>query len=163
MIMYTQYIQGLLSVQAQYSTSCPSFSISSYNGCLVTWTVVCLPAAKFKPLYISCVGLRLVQRCEHLQFHDFVWLLLVVCIKPMLSNLGLPGSGSLILFCEQANGTDKISSSFPNIHIENWSACYLLLVGFLFRLFWRLTLNGLHGVMFFITSAVRTSNPVITI
>jgi hypothetical protein len=48
--MYT----GPLSVQAQYSRSCPIISCSCYNGSLVTWTVVCLTAAKFKPLILPC-------------------------------------------------------------------------------------------------------------
>jgi hypothetical protein len=39
-----------LSVQAQYSRSCPIFSRSRYNGTLVTWTAVCLTVANFKPL-----------------------------------------------------------------------------------------------------------------
>jgi hypothetical protein len=48
--VYIQYIQSLLSFQGQYSRSCPVFISSHYNGSLVTWTVVCLTAAKFKPL-----------------------------------------------------------------------------------------------------------------
>jgi hypothetical protein len=39
-----------LSVQDQYRRSCPTFSSSCYNGSLVTWTIVCLTVAKFKPL-----------------------------------------------------------------------------------------------------------------
>jgi hypothetical protein len=39
-----------LSVQAENSRSCPILCSSSYNGSLVTWTVVRLTAAKFKPL-----------------------------------------------------------------------------------------------------------------
>jgi hypothetical protein len=65
MYVYTTY-RSPLSVQAQYSRSCPIISSSWYNSSLVTWTVVCLTAAKSKPLtYISCVGVRLVQCCEH--------------------------------------------------------------------------------------------------
>jgi hypothetical protein len=47
--VYTTYTRPL-SVQAQYSRSCPIISSSCYNSSLVTWTVVCLTAAKFKPL-----------------------------------------------------------------------------------------------------------------
>jgi hypothetical protein len=50
-----QHIQGLLSVQAQYNRSCPIISSSCYNSSLVTWTVVCLTAAKFKPLILFSV------------------------------------------------------------------------------------------------------------
>jgi hypothetical protein len=50
--------------------ACPIWSSSCCNGSLVTWTVVCLTAAKFKPV----VGLRLVQYYEHLYFRDFIWL-----------------------------------------------------------------------------------------
>jgi hypothetical protein len=39
-----------LSVQAQQSRSCHILSSSCYNSSLVIWTVVCLTAAKFKPL-----------------------------------------------------------------------------------------------------------------
>jgi hypothetical protein len=41
---------GLLAVQDQYSLSCPIKSNFSYNGSLVTWDIVQLTAAKFKPL-----------------------------------------------------------------------------------------------------------------
>jgi hypothetical protein len=49
MYVYTTYTRPL-SVQAQYSRKCPIISIALYNGSLVTWTVVCLTTAKFKPL-----------------------------------------------------------------------------------------------------------------
>jgi hypothetical protein len=39
-----------LSGQSQYSRLCHISSSFRYNGSLVTWTVVCLTAAKFKPL-----------------------------------------------------------------------------------------------------------------
>jgi hypothetical protein len=48
MYVYTS-IQGLLSVQAVLISS-------SYNGSLVTWTVVRFTAAKFKPLIFSVSG-----------------------------------------------------------------------------------------------------------
>jgi hypothetical protein len=60
--VYTTYARPL-SVQTQYSRSCPIISSSCYNSSLVTSTVVCLTSAKFKPL--SCVAVRLVQCCEH--------------------------------------------------------------------------------------------------
>jgi hypothetical protein len=46
---YTIYTKPL-SVQAQYRKLCPISGNFGYNGSLVTWTVVCLTAAKFKPL-----------------------------------------------------------------------------------------------------------------
>jgi hypothetical protein len=49
MYVYTIYKRPQ-SVQVQYSRSSPNTSCSCYNGSLVTWTVVCLAAAKFKPL-----------------------------------------------------------------------------------------------------------------
>jgi hypothetical protein len=49
-MMYIQYVQGL---QAQYSRLCPISSSFCYHGSLDTWTVVCLTAAKFKPLVFS--------------------------------------------------------------------------------------------------------------
>jgi hypothetical protein len=55
--MYIQYIQGPLSVQAQYNKSCPIINCSCYNGSLLTWTVVCLTAAKFKPLIFPIIDL----------------------------------------------------------------------------------------------------------
>jgi hypothetical protein len=51
MYVYTTYTRPL-SVQAQYSRSYPIISSSRYNSSLVTWTVVCLTAAKFKPLIL---------------------------------------------------------------------------------------------------------------
>jgi hypothetical protein len=45
--MYIQCVQGL-SVQAQYSRLCHISSSFRYNSSLVSWTVVCLTAAKFK-------------------------------------------------------------------------------------------------------------------
>jgi hypothetical protein len=59
-----------LSVQAQYSRSCPNLR---YNSSLDTWTVVRLTAAKFKPLItvilklFICCGFRLrgyVFKCQ---------------------------------------------------------------------------------------------------
>jgi hypothetical protein len=49
-IIYVQYVHGLLSLQAQYSRLYPISSSFRYNGSLVTWTAVCLTAAKFEPL-----------------------------------------------------------------------------------------------------------------
>jgi hypothetical protein len=57
----------------------PFLLLLCYNGSLVTWTVVSLTTAKFKPLIFS-VWLRLVLYREHVHSHDFVWLLLVACI-----------------------------------------------------------------------------------
>jgi hypothetical protein len=45
-----------LSAQAQYSRSWPIISRSCYNSSLVTWTVVCLTAPKFKPLIFPVSG-----------------------------------------------------------------------------------------------------------
>jgi hypothetical protein len=46
MYVYTIYTRPL-SVQAQYSRKCPIIRSSCYNISLVTWTAVCLTAAKF--------------------------------------------------------------------------------------------------------------------
>jgi hypothetical protein len=48
-----QTYTGPLSVQAQYSRLCPISSSFRYNGSLVTWTVVCLTTATFKPLILT--------------------------------------------------------------------------------------------------------------
>jgi hypothetical protein len=53
----------------------PVLHILCYNGSLVTWTVVRLTTAKFKPLIVFCLGLN----CEHVHSHDSVWLVLVAC------------------------------------------------------------------------------------
>jgi hypothetical protein len=56
MYVYTIYTSPP-SVQAQYSRSCPIISSSCYNGSLITWTVLCLTAAKFKPLiFLNCTA-----------------------------------------------------------------------------------------------------------
>jgi hypothetical protein len=76
-LVCTMYVTPL-SVLAWHSRSHRIIHSSYYNNCLVTWTVVCVTAAKFK-LLIYCVGLLLFQRQEYLHFCDFVWLLLVTC------------------------------------------------------------------------------------
>jgi hypothetical protein len=58
-IINVQYVQGLFSVQAQYNRLCPISSSFRYNGSLDTWTVVCLTAAKFKPLVFPVSGFAL--------------------------------------------------------------------------------------------------------
>jgi hypothetical protein len=59
----------------------PILRILCYNGSLVTWTVVSLTTAKLKPLIrvFSMFGFNLSYTGEHIHFHDFVWLQLVVC------------------------------------------------------------------------------------
>jgi hypothetical protein len=64
--MYTQHIQGLLPFQAEYSRSRPIISSSCYNSSLVTWTVVCLIAAK---LYFLCR----CSPCQMLLTFEFSW------------------------------------------------------------------------------------------
>jgi hypothetical protein len=56
----------------------PVLHILCCNGCLVTWTVVSLTTAKFKPLIFS-VWLHLALYREHVHSHDSVWLVLVAC------------------------------------------------------------------------------------
>jgi hypothetical protein len=48
-----------LSAQAENRRSCPVLSSWSCNGSIVTWTVVCFIAAKFKPLIFSVSGFAL--------------------------------------------------------------------------------------------------------
>jgi hypothetical protein len=60
MYLYTIYTRPL-SVQAQYSRSCPIINCSCYNGSLLTWTVVCLTASKFKPLRFLWITSKLVS------------------------------------------------------------------------------------------------------
>jgi hypothetical protein len=55
---YTIYTRPL-TIRAQYSRLCPISGSFSYNGSLVTWTVVCLAATKFKPLVFSVRGFAL--------------------------------------------------------------------------------------------------------
>jgi hypothetical protein len=86
MYVYITYTEPL-SVQAQYSRLCPIISSSCYNIILVTWTVVCLTTAKFKPSYVSCVVVRLVRCCEHFRYHHFIWLLLVACIILLYNHI----------------------------------------------------------------------------
>jgi hypothetical protein len=70
---------------AWHSRSCPNECRLCYNSCLVTWTVVRLTAVKLKSLTFS-VRLRLFRCREHLQFHDFVWLLLIACTVSLCSH-----------------------------------------------------------------------------
>jgi hypothetical protein len=55
MNIYTTYTRPLY-VRAQYSRKCPIISSSCYNSSLVTWMVVCLTAAMFKPLVFPVSG-----------------------------------------------------------------------------------------------------------
>jgi hypothetical protein len=88
-----------LAVSAWHSRSCSNSCSSCYNGCLVTWTVLCLTAAMLKPL----VGLRLFRCREHLHFHDIVWPLFVVCTIPLCNH-----------------GTWKaMSNSWTGVHLGN--------------------------------------------
>jgi hypothetical protein len=72
---YIQYVYTrLLSVQAQYSRLCPIFSSIHYSSSLVTWTVVCLTATKFKPLIFSVSGFVLFDVAKNfiiMILHDF--------------------------------------------------------------------------------------------
>jgi hypothetical protein len=56
---------------------------SNYRSSLDTWTVVQLPAFKFKPFVVSVWGFA--QYCVHFHFHDCEWFLLVFWI-PLLCN-----------------------------------------------------------------------------
>jgi hypothetical protein len=56
----------------------PILRLLCYNGSLVTWTVVGLTTAKFKPLIFS-LWLHHILYPEYVHFYDFVWYLLVAC------------------------------------------------------------------------------------
>jgi hypothetical protein len=58
MHVHTIYTRPL-SVQVHYSRSCPIISNFCYNSSLVTWTVVWLTAAKFRPLIFPASRLAL--------------------------------------------------------------------------------------------------------
>jgi hypothetical protein len=57
---------------------------------LVTWTIVNLTAAKFKPLIFSACP-RLVLYREHVHSHAFVWLLLVACTILLYNRIHTEG------------------------------------------------------------------------
>lgn len=59
-----------MSVQARYSRLCPIKSSSRYRDNVETGMVFRVSAADFKS-FKFCVGIRLVQYCEQLHFHDF--------------------------------------------------------------------------------------------
>jgi hypothetical protein len=71
--IYSIYTRPL-SCQAQYRKVCPIFIGFRYNGSLVTWTVICLTAGKFKPLIIPVLSLALSNVANVLIFmvlYDF--------------------------------------------------------------------------------------------
>jgi hypothetical protein len=82
--MYVQCIQGLF--QSRLGTADYALVTSSlnYNVSLVTWTVIHMTAAKFKPLIFSVLGFALSNVAKH--FHDFEWLLLVACMILLCHN-----------------------------------------------------------------------------
>jgi hypothetical protein len=57
--MYIQYIQGLFQSRLGTADYAPVTSSLHYNDSLDTWTVICLTAAKFKPLIFSVSGFAL--------------------------------------------------------------------------------------------------------
>jgi hypothetical protein len=67
-----------LSVRVQYSRLCPISGSFRYNGSLVTWTVVCLTAAKFKPLVFSVTGFAL-SNCANV---FIIMILYHLCLLP---------------------------------------------------------------------------------
>jgi hypothetical protein len=73
MYVCTTYTRPLL-VQAQCSRSWHTISNSCYNSSLITWTVVCLTAAKFKPLIFPVSGFALsnvANICIFMISYDF--------------------------------------------------------------------------------------------
>jgi hypothetical protein len=58
MYVYITYTRPL-SVQTQYSRSCPILSSSCYNGSLVTWMVICLTTTKLKARIFPVSGFTL--------------------------------------------------------------------------------------------------------
>jgi hypothetical protein len=72
--MYIQYIQSLFQYRLGTADYALLTSSLHYNDSLVTWTVVHMAAAKFKPLIFSVSGFALST--VHFHFHDFVWRLL---------------------------------------------------------------------------------------
>jgi hypothetical protein len=63
-----------LSLEAQYTTSCPFISSSCYNDNLVIWSAVCLTAAKFKIPIIPVSGFALpniANICIFMIVYDF--------------------------------------------------------------------------------------------
>jgi hypothetical protein len=62
----------------------PILRILCYNGSLVTWMDIRLTTTKFKPLIFPMSGFALSY--EHVQSHDFVWLLPVACTILLYNN-----------------------------------------------------------------------------
>jgi hypothetical protein len=111
-VRYIQYTRPMpLLVQARYSILCPVRSSSGYNGSSVTWTVVCLTAAKLKPLY----GLRI---CPILQTWAFSWFWISACC---LRNLPYNRTRT---DCEKAYAYHE-----PTCSLENCQWCGRLVVG----------------------------------
>jgi hypothetical protein len=80
-VLPLMYMLGL----SNKSSVCPDFAeqimpillILCYNGTLVTWTVVSLVTAMFKPLIFSMAVLALSYAANMFIYHVFVWLLIV--------------------------------------------------------------------------------------
>jgi hypothetical protein len=69
----------------------PILRILCYNGSLVTWTVVSMTTAKFKPLIYS-VWFRLIVYRETCSFSCFfIWLLLVACTILLYNRIHTEG------------------------------------------------------------------------
>jgi hypothetical protein len=92
-LQYKMYeYTGPLSVQAQYSRSCSIISSPWYNSSLVTWTVVCLTAAKFKPLIFPeplFASSNVANMCIFMILNDFClmhWTLVAIVFKITLRH-----------------------------------------------------------------------------
>jgi hypothetical protein len=108
-----------LPVQVQYSRSCPIFSSSNHNGSLVTWTVVCLTAAKFKPFIFLTSDFALFSApnvCIFMISYDFCLLsakfcYVVIYVRKFESHVQIPNQCA---HWEIANGAE-------NFVLQGWN------------------------------------------
>jgi hypothetical protein len=130
--IYTVYTRPL-SIRAQYSRLCPISGSLRYNGRLVTWTVVCLTAAKFKPLVFSVTGFalsksspspvagpRYIASAQTAQKTPLSTVTLVLRVtQPLPGNVCIPGSTVMVL--------SKYATSHIYIYTYTYSDAYPLL------------------------------------
>jgi hypothetical protein len=169
MNVYTTYTRPL-SVRAQHSRKCPIISSNCYNSSLVTWTVVCLTAAKSKPcLSLSHIATDGLSVClswyrapsgAHDQIFVTVWQFLF-CL------LGAPSltRGCVCLLSESVSSNKSVSLASGKVSCYNVSANRVevtpfnsILIAFLaVTVLWTVRCRGYRRLISYVTP--RVSKP----
>jgi hypothetical protein len=130
---YTIYKRPL-SVRAQYSRLCPISGSFRYNSSLVTWTVICLTAAKFKPLVFSVMGFALSNGANIF----IIMILYDLCLLPASWLIKSKSSQSQSYIATDGRSISKSWCRAPSgAHDQIFITLWILWSVFLGRPLWR--------------------------